>query len=166
MAILNKSTLLIITIFLTIISKSQVYNLTYRGEKLNYIDSNGVKQGKWIEFRQNDTNNTLNYKTGNYNEGMKSGKWEIHTWYYDYGGVYFINYSDNGWYTVELQRYKGWNFRIDSSIIYKSYFIEKTEVIKSIAFKDGNGNYELIVYDKSGLIKSRKSNISFDFLGF
>ncbi len=160
-----KWSLFLFSICLSLYLNGQRFQLTFRGEKLNFIDTNGLKQGKWIEFKKNDTT-SLNFKTGFYKNNKMIGRWEVQSWYIDYNVKMVINFNDDGWFNIENTQYAGLTCNEDSSILYIARIISDTQAKKTkmIAFKDGKGHYEIIIYNKMGQVSERKQVITFDDL--
>lgn len=124
---------LIILLFLYSFCQSQNNIPTrYRGEIINTYDSLNLKQGKWIEFKNNDTTN-LEYNEGYYTNNKKSGIWEIHKVNIDTKGTIKVKYYENGWFSIENTQMVGFNCNQDSSLIY---FLKntKTNNIKLLAY--------------------------------
>ena len=68
----------------------------------------GIKIGQWIEYGR------LIYRTGNYNSGQRTGKWE--GWYEDSKKAYLGFYSED----LKTGLWEGWNK--NGNLSYRGFF--------------------------------------------
>lgn len=179
---MKKLYLLLIFFFVFASAFSQSYEII-DGDTVNRVDSDNLKQGKWILTNKNSNQTT---GEGNYIDGKKEGVWKSYypggallseiTYtndrkegpakiYYEDGTVAEEGFWKHNKWTGEYKSYHKngktavhWNYNDEGNRSGKQVYYHKNGQVKiEGSWVDGEQNGEIVEYYENGNVKSKKT---------
>lgn len=152
---------LLFFIFLAIVFNSEGFtqtNIIYRDTLINQIDSNGKRNGLWIEFTNPKLIHISNIVSrGYYKENKKIGLWYYYHAYSDISGLKnTIDYKTNGDFEIDF----GNKLFINKDSSKLTFYNPVNCCVE--CKKNKINKFECIEYKKNGIIYRKRTFSSFD----